>query len=85
MHFLLVLVVLSCNLGFLSYTCLYFFDDKSDSCDEGTQKFFYALALLSYAWDLFEFALQTLMLFIVLKYTALPGDDESKADSLARA
>ena len=69
----------------MSYTFIYFFHDKSDSCDEDMQKLFYALALLSYAWDLFEFALQILMLFIVLKYTALPGDDESKADSHARA
>ena len=86
LHFLLVLVILSCNLGFLSYTFIYFFHDKSDSCDEDMQKFFYALDLLSFAWDLFEFALQILMLLIVLKYTAVSGDgSESKADSHARS
>ena len=69
-HFFLVMVVLACNLAFLSYTFFYFFHSKSDSCDETWQKIFYVLDLLSFVWDLFEFSLQALLLYIVITFTA---------------
>ena len=70
LHFFLVLVILTCNFFFLCYTFFYFFNNKSDSCDETWQKIFYALDVLSFSWDLFEISLQALLLYIVLKYTA---------------